>query len=104
MEEITDRGLRSVFQPKDKLAFYSPTILGPSTIAQSAASLETIKGVRGVLDRLEPDDYVTYLKDYLDEGVERFGSHWNLLEIMNVLYAASKLIEPRRYLEIGVRR
>jgi len=104
MEETPERGLLSVFEPKDKQAFYSPTIIGPSTIAQCATSLDTIKGVRGVLDLLEPDDYVTYLKDYLDEGVKRFGSHWKLLEIMNVLYAATTLIEPRRYLEIGVRR
>jgi predicted O-methyltransferase YrrM len=104
MEEITERGLLSVFQPKDKQAFYSPTIIGPSTIAECATSLETIKGVRDILDRLEPDAYVDYLKNYLDEGVGRFGSHWKLLEIMNVLYAATALIQPRRYMEIGVRR
>jgi predicted O-methyltransferase YrrM len=44
------------------------------------------------------------LKLYLDEGRQRFGSHWRLLEIMNVLYATAQLIHPRRYLEIGVRR
>lgn len=99
-----ERSLFSIFEPKDEEAFYSPTILGPSTIAECASSPRTLQMVRTVLDKLEPDDYVRYLKLYLDEGRQRFGSHWKLLEIMNVLYAAAELIRPRRYLEIGVRR
>jgi predicted O-methyltransferase YrrM len=101
---MAERSLHSIFEPKDEEAFYSPTILGPSTIAEFASSTGTLQMVRSVLDKLEPDDYVRYLKLYLDEGRQRFGSHWKLLEIMNVLYAAAELIRPRRYLEIGVRR
>jgi predicted O-methyltransferase YrrM len=101
---MAERSLFSVFEPKDEEAFYSPTILGPSTIAELASSTGTLQMVRAVLDKLEPDNYVRYLKLYLDEGRQRFGSHWKLLEIMNVLYAAAELIRPRRYLEIGVRR
>jgi predicted O-methyltransferase YrrM len=101
---MTERSLFSIFEPKDEEAFYSPTILGPSTIAECASSPRTLQMVRSVLDKLEPDNYVRYLKLYFDEGRQRFGPHWKLLEIMNVLYAAAELIRPRRYLEIGVRR
>jgi predicted O-methyltransferase YrrM len=101
---MVERSLSSIFEPEDAESFYSPAILGPSTIAECASSPETLQMVRSVLDKLEPDNYVRYLKLYLDEGRQRFGSHWKLLEIMNVLYAASELIRPRRYLEIGVRR
>jgi len=101
---MAERSLLSIFEPDNGEAFYSPAILGPSTIAELATTPETIKGVRRILDQLEPDQYVDYLKAYLDEGVSRFGANWKLLEIMNVLYAATTLIQPRRYLEIGVRR
>lgn len=101
---MAERSLFSIFEPKDEEAFYSPTILGPSTIAEFASSPGTHQMVRSVLDKLEPDNYVRYLKLYLDEGRQRFGSQWKLLEIMSVLYASAELIRPRRYLEIGVRR
>jgi predicted O-methyltransferase YrrM len=101
---MSDRSLLSIFKPQDGDAFYSPAILGPSTIVELATSPETIRGVRHILDQLEPDSYVSYLKDYLDAGLSRFGANWKLLEMMNVLYAATALIQPRRYLEIGVRR
>ena len=101
---MTERSLFSVFEPKDQEAFYSAAILGPSTIAECATSAKTLQQVRSVLDKLEPDKYVQYLKLYFDEGRQRFGSQWKLLEIMNVLYASAELIRPRRYLEIGVRR
>ncbi len=101
---MTEPSLLSVFEPNDEEAFYSPAILGPSTIAECATSPQTLQLVRSVLDKIEPDKYVRYLKLYFDEGRQRFGSQWKLLEIMNVLYAAAQLIRPRRYLEIGVRR
>lgn len=60
--------------------------------------------VRSVLERISPDEYVNFLKKSLDDGQRRFGAHWKHIDIMNVLYAAAKLLQPRRYLEIGVRR
>jgi predicted O-methyltransferase YrrM len=101
---MAERSLLSIFDPTDEEAFYSPVILGPSTIAECASSPKTLQMVRSVLDKLEPDNYVRYLKLYFDEGLKRFGSQWKLLEIMNVLYAAAGLIRPQQYLEIGVRR
>jgi predicted O-methyltransferase YrrM len=96
--------LRSVFHSASGKDWYAPVLLGPSTIASRALDPETLTAVRAVLDRLTPDEYTTYLKEYYDEGRRRFGSHWKMLEIMNVLYAAATLLQPRRYLEIGVRR
>lgn len=101
---MTEKDLLSILRSENNRDFYSRTILGPSTIAVCATSNETLQGVRQILDKLEPDDYLQYLKVYIDEGRRRFGVHWKLLEIMNVLYAAATLIQPRRYLEIGVRR
>jgi predicted O-methyltransferase YrrM len=104
VKTMDDKSLLSIFQPEGKQSFYSPALLGPSTIAACATSTETMQAIRAVLDKLDPDDYVDYLKLYFDEGRQRFGPHWKLLEIMNVLYASAMLIQPRRYMEIGVRR
>jgi len=57
-----------------------------------------------VIERLEPDNYVRFLLAYYRAGLERFGDNWHYADIVTVLTAAAKLLRPRNYLEIGVRR
>jgi predicted O-methyltransferase YrrM len=85
-------------------AGYPPVQLGVETLARAASKPETIQEVISVLDQLTPDDYIRFLSGYLSEGSRKFGGDWVYLDIMNVLLAASRLIRPRRYLEIGIRR
>lgn len=94
--------LRSVFQHgKD---FYGPVILNPSTLVNAAISSETWTKILDFHHLLATDEYVQYLDAYYRESRSRFGSHWFYLDIVNTLFAASSLLQPRRYLEIGVRR
>lgn len=84
--------------------WYSPVLIGPGTIGASASSPDCVRHVIRVLQQLEPDDYVRYLSAYYDAALSRFGDHWRYADITTVLLAASQLIRPTRYLEIGVRR
>ncbi|MGG1518925.1 class I SAM-dependent methyltransferase [Paenibacillus oryzisoli] len=53
---------------------------------------------------LTSDEYVEYVDAFYREGLKGFGYNWVNFDVINVLYAAAKLIKPTNYLEIGVRR
>lgn len=96
---------RSLFNgPAGSTAWYPPVQMGVGTVARAAQRPAVTSDVLAVLRALTPDPYLEFLIDYLSAGVEKFGEDWEYLDIMNVLLASSRLIQPRRYLEIGVRR
>jgi predicted O-methyltransferase YrrM len=63
-----------------------------------------VRDVIPILQRLGSDTYVEYLMDFYHAGLSRFGEQWCYADITTVLLAVSRLIQPRKYLEIGVRR
>jgi predicted O-methyltransferase YrrM len=95
----------SLFSEHEALgSWYAPVMLDPETIFRRARQPSTVKKVLSVLEALRPDSYSVYISTYLREGLEKYGSDWSYLDILNVLVACSELIQPRNYLEIGVRR
>jgi predicted O-methyltransferase YrrM len=95
----------SLFSQHEALgSWYAPVMLDPETIFRRARQPSTINNVLSVLEALEPDSYSVYVSTYLKEGFEKFGPDWSYLDILNVLVACTELIQPRAYLEIGVRR
>jgi predicted O-methyltransferase YrrM len=84
--------------------FYNPVILSPSTLVNIAISSSTWDEILLFHHHIATDEYVRYLDLFYRESIRRFGADWYYLDIVNVLYAASKTIQPRTYLEIGVRR
>lgn len=84
--------------------FFGQVMLNPSTLVHLATSEETWREILDFHHLLATDEYVQYLDAYYREGVRRFGRHWFYLDIVNVLYAAAKCLQPVSYLEIGVRR
>ncbi|MBI5722731.1 MAG: class I SAM-dependent methyltransferase [Planctomycetes bacterium] len=87
-----------------KFAFYGPTLLTPSTLAKIAASTTVWQELLNWHAMLATDQYVAYVDAFYRQCLTQYGQHWFYLDITNVLYAASKLIQPKNYLEIGVRR
>jgi predicted O-methyltransferase YrrM len=95
----------SLFSQHEALgSWYAQVMLDPETIFRRARQPSTVKKVLSVLEALRPDSYLVYISTYLREGLEKYGSDWSYLDILNVLVACSELIQPRNYLEIGVRR
>ncbi len=95
----------SLFSKNELLGrWYESVMLDPETIFRRAGQISTLKDVMEVLRQLETDAYSEYLFAYLSEGLRKFGSSWSYLDILHVLGAAAALIQPRSYLEVGVRR
>ncbi len=83
---------------------YGKNLLGPSTLARIACAPETWDEIFAFHHLLASDEYVRYVDTWCRESRKRFGASWWYLDIVNVVYAAAKVLQPKNYLEIGVRR
>lgn len=83
---------------------YGQVILTPETLAAVATAPETFEEMLSFHHLLASDEYVQYVDAYYREGLRRFGRHWRYMDISSVLYSTAKLLQPKTYLEIGVRR
>jgi len=84
--------------------WYDRVILSPGTVGRLATSEGVHRAVIEMLGRLEPDDYLRFVRAYYQEGLKRYGGSWVYADILSVLTASSMLLRPESYLEIGVRR
>lgn len=83
---------------------YGQVILTPETLASIAKAPETMEELLSFHQLLASDEYTQYVDAYYREAFNRFGRHWSYLDISNVLFSASRTLQPQAYLEIGVRR
>jgi len=95
--------LRTVFE-KMAAEPYGRVLLSPSTIIRRATRPDTVRTASELMGKLEPDDYVRFLREYYECGLTRFGEDWVYGDIVTVLLSAAALCQPSNYLEIGVRR
>jgi predicted O-methyltransferase YrrM len=82
----------------------APVQISAGTIGNLATDFRTKKQVLDLLHRLSSDDYLEYLKQYYEAGLEKFAESWDYADLLTFLHAATRLVKPRAYLEIGVRR
>ena len=83
---------------------FEPQLAGPSTFLPDCCSAETARGVLSVLEKLEADRYLEFVKNYFRSGLQNFGDKWRYADINTALYGICKNIKVESYLEIGVRR
>ena len=81
--------------------YFRPTA---ATLASAAMSEEALDFVSEVLDRLTPSDELAALRFFHAMGKARFGVYWRHASLLTTLWAATTLIRPTSYLEIGVHR
>lgn len=91
---------------QDETEWYPPVMIGADAIGREVTDdcrryLE--EGV-ALLDRLDPDPYLEYLKEYYRLGLERFGERWGYVDILTAVLGLGRRLKPNSYLEIGVRR
>ena len=84
--------------------YYGSVLLNPSTLAALCTSQECWGEIFKFHHLLVTDEYTQYVDTYYRESRQRFGDSWRYFDIVNVLYGASKTLQPTNYLEIGVRR
>lgn len=83
---------------------YGSVLLNPSTLAQVCVQRQTWEEIFSFHHLLASDEYTQYVDTFYRESRQRYGDAWRYYDIINVLYAAAKTLQPRNYLEIGVRR
>lgn len=83
---------------------FEPQLMSPSTVAPDCSSARTVQGVLNIIENLEADKYLTFVKNYYKEGLNKFGDSWVYADINTVLYALCQHMNIESYLEIGVRR
>lgn len=81
-----------------------PVQCGAGTLETLALSPDCLERVQSVLEQLESDDYLEFMLGWYASGQQTFGPAWHYLDLLTVLQAASQWLQPRNYLEVGVRR
>lgn len=74
------------------------------TIREAAMSEEAHAFLTDLLQRLTPERDISAQRAYYELSQAQFGKHWQYADLAHVLWAASTLIRPASYLEIGVMR
>lgn len=74
------------------------------TIREAAMSEEAHVFLTDLLQRLTPERDIEAQHAYYELSQAQFGKHWQYADLAHVLWAASTLIKPASYLEIGVMR
>lgn len=74
------------------------------TIKEAAMSEEAHAFLTDLLQRLTPERDISAQRAYYELSQAQFGKHWQYADLAHVLWAASTLIRPASYLEIGVMR
>ena len=100
----TSKRLSSAQPAPPGIDFYGPAAVGAATIGRLATAPAVLDDVLSLLGRLEQDDYVDYVRGFVEHGRAAAGEDWRYADITTVLAAAARLLRPRDYLEIGVRR
>ncbi|MDX2221366.1 MAG: class I SAM-dependent methyltransferase [Rhodospirillaceae bacterium] len=88
----------------NQAAWYPPVMIGADTLGERLTGGDYLAQALALMERLSPDDYTTYLKSFYRGGMARFGATWRYADIVTVLLCLSEALQPRTYLEIGVRR
>ncbi|MDZ4279029.1 MAG: class I SAM-dependent methyltransferase, partial [Dehalococcoidia bacterium] len=74
------------------------------TLGAAALSSEAATFVSAVLAKLTPTQDIVRQQFFYEVGQGKFGPYWRYADILTALRAASTMIRPNSYLEIGVRR
>ena len=92
-----------LYQPGG-IPWLAPVQYGASTLAELATAPATLQRVCATLGQLEPDDYLEFMQGWYASGGKAFGPAWRYVDLLTILQAIAQSLQPRNYLEIGVRR
>lgn len=102
-DHTTDR-ISSAGPTPDGIDFYGAATVGAATIGELATRPATIAETLELVTGLTDDDYVSYVRGFVDAGRRAGGDGWRYADITTVLAACARLLRPLSYLEVGVRR
>jgi predicted O-methyltransferase YrrM len=80
-----------------------PVYFSVETLFNLAVKPETIKYIQRTLGKLTSDQYLEFMQNYYKLGIAKFGDSWGYCDLLTILQASALALQPRTYLEIGVR-
>jgi len=75
-------------------------MVGAEALLKAASKINVLEKVLTIVKSLQPTP--TFVLDYYTKGIERFGDDWGYSDLLTILYVASKWLQPKSYLEVGV--
>lgn len=84
--------------------WYPPALIGAETVIRRLYAGDYVRAAGALLERLQPDPFTDYLRQFYAAGQARFGADWRYADIVTVLLCLADMLRPARYLEVGVRR
>jgi len=84
--------------------WYPPVLAGAETLSQGLFRESVYRGVIQTLGRLSHDEYTAFIAEFMTRGLETHGGDWRYADICTALFALSRALDAKSYLEIGVRR
>ena len=96
--------LESAVYFDDDFQLFDPHLIGTNKISKEAVSYETIQSVLEILDKLEPEPCISFVKKFIKKGIHEHGKNWKYADINTLLFSIGNSIKVKNYLEIGVRR
>jgi len=84
--------------------WYQPALGGASTLAPALGGARAVRDALTVLDRLNEDAYLTFVRGFYRAGLAKYGDAWQYADINTALLGLAQTLQPQHYLEIGVRR
>jgi predicted O-methyltransferase YrrM len=97
LSEISKRG-------RDVGLYYPHGFVTPGTVFAHARRAATRQRLIDSLGRTQTDDVDQWRREMIAAGLEQFGDDWDYLDNVCVTHSFAELAQPKRILEIGVRR
>lgn len=84
------------------ISLFGAPCASPAMVLSTAPQYR--RDMLAVLQKLTPEPYADATMDHHWAGLERFGEGWDFVDLPLLAFAAARMLQPERYLEIGVRR
>jgi predicted O-methyltransferase YrrM len=89
---------------KEPTQWLEPVQLSAGDLLKLSTHPKVLQNLLETLKKISPDNYLEYMIAYYEHGLTQFGENWSYCDLLTTLQAATNLIKPVNYLEIGVRR
>jgi predicted O-methyltransferase YrrM len=84
--------------------WYRPVVAGVSSLSACVSGARAVRRAQDALERLDCDAYHRFVLNFYRAGLARLGEDWVYADLYTTLSGLASVLQPRNYLEIGVRR
>lgn len=87
----------------DGTAWYDPVVATAETLGRMVMKPTILHVYAELLRQFPQDDYLLFVRKYIEKGLAMFGDDWRYADLGTVLLGLARVLQPETYLEVGVR-